>query len=260
MTKREGSLEAPTRHPLDWKIAGILRRARAAQGTRAGLRHLPWLPPLRQPVRCVPDAVRPGRRRRDRRTRRRAEGALLEGRRPVLPVRHVLHDQVPVRAAASVERRLPAPDAAREGGRVQAARRERPRPVPDLHRPLGKLRRHSRRRRSSSTRRTAPRRRAPAMEKVLGVDRNAGVPTSRPAVSRRRALELAGRRCSDGAQDAGQGRDLLDLLRQLQRAWHRPRPARASSSTTRFHTCSSRRRPAAACRSSSSAIWSRSSG
>ena len=38
----------------------------------------------------------------------------------MLPVRHVLHDQVPVRAAASLERRFSAFDAAGEGGQVQA--------------------------------------------------------------------------------------------------------------------------------------------
>ena len=69
----------------------------------------------------VPDAVRPGRR--DRTTARCDgvdEGGLREGRRPVLPVRPVLHDEVPVRSAASVERRLPAPHAARQGDQVQA--------------------------------------------------------------------------------------------------------------------------------------------
>ena len=44
------------------------------------------------------------------------EAGLLAGGRPLLPVRHVLHDEVSVRAAASLERRFPAPDAARQGG------------------------------------------------------------------------------------------------------------------------------------------------
>jgi glycerol-3-phosphate dehydrogenase subunit C len=43
---------------------------------------------------------------------------LLEGRRPVLPVRPLLHDQVPLRAAARVEPRLPAHHAARQGHQV----------------------------------------------------------------------------------------------------------------------------------------------
>ena len=48
---------------------------------------------------------------------RRQEG-LLASHRPLLSLRHVLHDQVPVRAAASLERRFPAPDAARQGGQA----------------------------------------------------------------------------------------------------------------------------------------------
>jgi glycerol-3-phosphate dehydrogenase subunit C len=59
---REGSLEAPTRHPLDWKQRRLLERRAGVQGDGAHLRHLPRLPPLREPVRIVPHAVRPGRR------------------------------------------------------------------------------------------------------------------------------------------------------------------------------------------------------
>ncbi len=74
--------------------------------------------------RCSTRSTRPPRWSR----RRRQEG-LLEGRRPLLPVRHVLHDQVPVRAAASLERGFPAPDAARQGGassrRASSSFRER---------------------------------------------------------------------------------------------------------------------------------------
>ena len=58
----------------------------------------------------------------DGEVRRRRQEGLLGGRRPLLPVRHVLHDQVSVRAAASLERRLPAPDAARQGGAREAHR------------------------------------------------------------------------------------------------------------------------------------------
>src|SRR2546425_228785 len=70
---------------------------------------------------------------RDDGGRRRCKAGLLEGRRPVLPVRHVLHDEVPVRAAASLERRLPAPDAAREGDQVPQ-RHQVARPAAVLHR------------------------------------------------------------------------------------------------------------------------------
>ena len=62
---REGNLEAPTRHPHRLAEPGVLRRGGARQGAGARLRHLPRLPPLRQPVQRVPDAVRPGRREHD---------------------------------------------------------------------------------------------------------------------------------------------------------------------------------------------------
>ena len=70
-------------------------------------------------------------------------------------------------------------------------------------------------------------------------------------VPQRRAESNAAWPVQERRAHAGQGGDLLDLLRELQRARHRPRPARGSSSTTRFRTCSSRRKPAAACPSSS---------
>ena len=124
---REGSLEAPTRHPIDWRSPEYRDEALAVQGAGADLRHLPRLPPLLQPVQRVPDAVRCGRRVADRRSRRRRQEGLLGRRRPLLPVRHVLHDEVSVRAAASLERRLPAPDAARQGVQVRDISRSRAR-------------------------------------------------------------------------------------------------------------------------------------
>ena len=48
----------------------------------------------------------------DRRDRRGDQGRLRQGRRGLHPLRHVLHDQVPLRAAARVGRGLSAPDAA----------------------------------------------------------------------------------------------------------------------------------------------------
>ncbi len=143
MTTREGNLEAPTRHPLDWRDPVVLRPRRTRQGTRARLRHLPRLPALRQPLRRVPDALRPDRREQDRRGGRRGQGRLRQGGRPVLPVRRLLHDQVPVRAAAPVERRLPAPDAARQGGEVPRRRRQVSRQAAHRHRPAGQARDHS---------------------------------------------------------------------------------------------------------------------
>jgi hypothetical protein len=55
---REGSLEAPTRHPLDWKNPEFWDPAKAEKELGADLRHLPRLPPLRQPLHHLPDAVR----------------------------------------------------------------------------------------------------------------------------------------------------------------------------------------------------------
>ena len=63
-------------------------------------------------------------------------------------------------------------------------------------------------------------------------------------------------RSSNGARSAGQGRDLLDLLRQLQRARHRLRPDQDCCSTTPMqYTIVEKESRAAACRSWSWAIW-----
>ena len=53
MTTREGSLEAPTRHPIDWRNPDFYDEASARQGAGARLRHLPRLPALREPVQRV---------------------------------------------------------------------------------------------------------------------------------------------------------------------------------------------------------------
>ena len=127
MSTREGNLEAPTRHPIDWKSPTIYDEAACFKEMERvfdichGCRRCVSL------CQSFPDAVRPGRRDRRRRGARRREEGLLEGRRPVLPVRPVLHDQVPVRAAAPVEPGLPAPDAARQGDQVQQGRGRRAR-------------------------------------------------------------------------------------------------------------------------------------
>ena len=129
------------RRAIRWtgKIPSSTTRTRSTRNS-ARLRHLPRLPPLRQPVPRVPDAVRSRRRIVDDGSRRRRQGRLREGRRPVLPVRPVLPDQVPVRSAASVERRFPAPDAAREGrAPPSAARRSSRRRSSPTRRTVGKL-------------------------------------------------------------------------------------------------------------------------
>ena len=72
-------------------------------------------------------------------------------------------------------------------------------------------------------------------EKVAGVStRTRGCRSYAPRTfraARRRARAIAGAR---RRAHAGQGRGLLDLLRELQRAGHRPRPAEDPRRTTRF--------------------------
>jgi glycerol-3-phosphate dehydrogenase subunit C len=122
MTVREGSLEAPTRHPIDWKNPEFFDEALISKGMERvfdichGCRRCVSLCNAFPTLFDLVDESPTGR------SRRRSQGELLEGRRPVLPVRHVLHEQVPVRAAAPVERRFPAPDAARQGRSSSASR------------------------------------------------------------------------------------------------------------------------------------------
>ena len=131
---REGSLEAPTRHPIAWKEPDFLNEAVALQGTGTRVRYLSRVSPLLQPVQFLPDVVRCHRRVEYRRTRWRRREGLLERRRSLLSVRHVLHVEVSVRAAASVERRLSPPDAARQGLQVQKPASARARQDPQCDR------------------------------------------------------------------------------------------------------------------------------
>ncbi len=50
---REGSLEAPTRHPLDWRNPEFYDHAALDKELERGLRHLSRLPPLLQPVQLL---------------------------------------------------------------------------------------------------------------------------------------------------------------------------------------------------------------
>jgi hypothetical protein len=117
--RREGSLEAPTRHPLD-------RPGRPVPGTGADLRHLPRLPPLRQPVPVVSHPVRSGGRIRHHGGGRCAQGGLLEGGGSLLSLRPLLFDQMPLRAAPRVEPRFSPCNAAGQGGEVPTGRGEGP--------------------------------------------------------------------------------------------------------------------------------------
>ena len=225
---REGNLEAPTRHPIDWKNPEFYDEEAAFNGAGAHLRHLPRLPPLRQPVRLLPDAVRPDRRRQDGRGRRRRQEGLLEGRRPVLPVRPVLHDQVPLRAAARVERGLsrtpccaPRPSSSR---RAASTFGEKFLSSTDVHGQFAGIPIVVQV--ANAVNQTKPAR--AAMESVLDVDRNAWLPALATRKFRSAAPKSKDFAVKDGVQDAGQGGDLRHLLRQLQRARHRHGPAQGA--------------------------------
>ena len=115
----------------------------------------------------------------------------------MLPVRHLLHDQVPVRAAASVERRLSASDAARQGGQVQQARRNVRCATACCRRPiaLGKLATIPVVVQIVNAANTNPAARK-AMEKVLGVHRDA-------RAARVRARDASARSAQPDASFAG---------------------------------------------------------
>ena len=114
---REGSLEAPTRHALDWQDEEFYDPA-ASTGDCAGSSTSATAAGAASICAIPFPAVRPDRRGEDRRARRRRQRRLQAGHGRLHAVRHVLHDQVPLRAAARVRRRFPASDAAlpRRGG------------------------------------------------------------------------------------------------------------------------------------------------
>ena len=91
---------------------GLLRRGEARCRDAARLRHLSRLPALLQSLRSLSAPVRSGRRLAQRRSWTRRQRRFQAGRRRLHALRHVLHDEVPVRAAACVQSRLPASDAA----------------------------------------------------------------------------------------------------------------------------------------------------
>jgi hypothetical protein len=116
---REGNLEAPPATPIDWKNPEFYdeacekpRWSASSTSATAAAAASACAMPSQLLFDLVDEAG-------DLETGRRAQGGLLEGRRPVLPVRRLLHDQVPVRAAAPVEPGFPAHHAARQGDPVQ---------------------------------------------------------------------------------------------------------------------------------------------
>ena len=202
---REGNLEAPTRHPLDWQNPEYYDEAGAstswsASSTSATAAAAASACAARFPT--LFDLVDDEQRRRGR---RRRQGGLLEGRRPVLPVRHVLHDQVSVRAAASVERRFPAPDAARQGGQVQATARSRLRDkLLSQHRRARQARRHPGRRAGRQRGEQDSRLRARRWRRCSASHSDAWLPAVRGAhVPRSARADRRHCRCSDGARTPG---------------------------------------------------------
>ena len=49
----EGSLDAPTRHLIDWQNPDFTDAGEARRGDAPRLRHLSWLPPLLQSLRFL---------------------------------------------------------------------------------------------------------------------------------------------------------------------------------------------------------------
>ncbi len=114
----EGSLEAPTRHPLNWQDPGfndpallekeLERVFDICHGCRRCFNLCNAFPTLFELI----DESKTGELNGGRPT------GLSAGGRSLLPVRHVLHDQVSVRAAASLECGFSPLDAARQGREV----------------------------------------------------------------------------------------------------------------------------------------------
>ena len=206
----------------------------------------------------VPDAVRPGRREQDQRGRRRRQVRLRQGRRPVLPVRPLLHDEVPVRSAASVERRFPAPDAARarrrnSGNGESSVPRQAAHRAPTASASWRRFPWSCR----WSTRPIARRSARKVMDRTLGIAAQAALPPyAKTPLRETRAASVAWP-VRDGARTPGKVAIFATCYVNYNEPGHRPRSGASSSSTTRFRTGSSSRRPAAACRSSSSATWRR---
>ena len=231
---REGSLEAPTRHPIDWQNPAVLRRggarprsssASSTSATAAGAASASAtrFPTLFDAVDASPTGEVDGVRQ---------EG-VLGGRGSLLPLRHVLHDEVSVRSAASVERGLPAPDAAREGRAREEGRRQLARQGAGLDRCGGQHRGHSGRRRDRERGQQLDGSGRALLEKTLGVDREAPVPEYHSNTARKRARATAStrRRAALEARPTPSRRAarvarVHHLLRQSQRARARRGPRR----------------------------------
>ena len=116
---REGSLDAPTRHVIAWQDPDFTDREKTeaemrrifdiCHGCRRCFNLCDAFPRLFDLIDNSATGELDGV----------AVGRLPAGRRRLHAVRHVLHDEVPVRAAARVQSRFPACDAALPRGRAQ---------------------------------------------------------------------------------------------------------------------------------------------
>ena len=200
---REGSLEAPTRHPLDWQNPAFYDEAALTKelervfdichGCRRCFSLCNSFPTLFDAIDASATGELDGG----------GQEGLLAGGGPLLSLRHVLHDEVSVRAAASLERRLPAPDAARQGRAHPQGGRQLARPRAGRDRHGRQDRRHPRRRARSSTPSTA---RAPAARcwrRRSASTRRAPIPEYHSRTARKRLRRLAAADGRAAVADAG---------------------------------------------------------
>ena len=198
---REGSLEAPTRHPIAWQDPDFYDRGEDRGGDAPRLRHLPWLPALLQSLRHLPAAVRP-----DRQHRRRGEldgvdakdyGKVVDActlcdmcfmtKCPYVPPHRFNldfpHLMLRHRAAEAKAGKTPCTRAPARRDRPQRQARRRSRAA----RQLGDATRDNKLTR-------------PVMEKVAGIDRDAALPKfhGRTFVMRAKARRVAGQRKAPG--------------------------------------------------------------
>ena len=145
---REGSLEAPIRHALDWQNPWFWDEAALEKemervfdichGCRRCFNLCDSFPRLFDLIDNGPTGELDGVKKED----------YAPGRGSLHALRHVLHDQVPLRAAARVGARLPAPDAApsRRAGAQERASTSSTRQLAETDRNgrLGTLRRRPR--------------------------------------------------------------------------------------------------------------------
>ena len=220
---REGSLDAPTRHPLAWRDPEFYDKG-AQRRARARLRHLPHLSSLRQSVRRVSDPVRPDRREQDRRTRQRRQGGFRQGRRPVYLCDVCFMTKCPYVPPHPWNVDFPhlmLRAKAQKFERGEVSVRDRVLTSTDK---MGKLATIPVVVQMVNAASAPPLRKLG--EKMMGIAAAAKLPPTRATVpAARRAIARVARPCRRA--HAGQGRGLRDVLRQLQRAGHRPRSAEA---------------------------------